>query len=603
MAALHEELLPGIHLLSVANIKRGGEVSITTRWVMPLLFDGTLGHLRIPLTVGDVYGRSGLSDADELIADGNAQKARLTVQTDSGTIMLGRGRHARPLKTGATGSIEVAMDRPIDLNVPAWQPRRLNGSLEDGAGVSLALSAMATKEDKLTAAILVDKSGSMTGRCAADRSLTTHEATKNALTAIAETILKEDIIHLWEFDERSTFVGTAITDGAGKTTATQLKNLIHQLSAPTGGTRIDTAIIAAAEHSEAQDILVLTDGKSHVLDVDQLTRLGRRISAVLIGEDSLEARLGSLVVETGGQMFIASAEDIETQIAGALSALRRVSDQRRAFSWPAGQIGFVHNNLAVEAQFDAEPVESTRPQLISPIAVAAATTGLVLPLIPQDSASKLAVSQGVLTRQTSLILIDEAGSGQKGLPAFRKVPLARPRVSQNRQSSREYSASTFNDIGLASSHQFASLSPPSSNRSASYDLTPSKSSIFERARDRITRGPAYALTEVLSQDVRKLAMEPSLDWAGHAAELAKGDTSSLPPLMREMITWTAAKRPIQGVARGLGLEPFLVVLGLIALTRSKTDRHAKRLASHLLGNWESRLPERMVKLICEVLEL
>jgi hypothetical protein len=177
-AALHEELLPGIHLLSLANIKPGGEIGLTTKWVMPLMFDGTLGHLRIPLTVGEIYGRSGLSDADELTTGGKLQKARLTVRAGSEVITLGRGSQARQLQPGTAGAVEVAMDRPIDLNIAAWPARTLRGAMKSGAGVLLQLSPTASENNALTAAILVDKSGSMDGHCASGQSLTTHEAVR-----------------------------------------------------------------------------------------------------------------------------------------------------------------------------------------------------------------------------------------------------------------------------------------------------------------------------------------------------------------------------------------------------------------------------------------
>ncbi len=590
--ALHEELLPGIHLLSVANIKPGAEISVTSRWVMPLLFDGTFGHLRIPLTVGEVYGCSGLSDADELISGGKVQKARLTVHADTNSVMLGRGTQARALETGIGGSTDVPMDVPIDLSVPAWSPRSLQGSMKNGIRAALQLTPAASKEDALSVAILLDKSGSMAGRCSSNLSLTTHEATRTALGEIADTLRDQDVIDLWEFDTRPSLVGTAFTGGDGKTTTARLKGMARNLSEPAGGTRIDNAIIAATRHSEVRDILILTDGKSHALNVDELARLGRRISAVFIGEDSLEARLGSLVVETGGHMFIASGEDIGTQVLAALSALRGVCDQRPFFGWPADHVNFVHNNLAVDAQFEPAPADSDHVQVISPCAVAAAVTGLVLPLIPSKAADELAVQEGILTRRTSLILVDEGGDSQKGLPAFRKVRLAQPRTAVSHTTRTEQSSAVFYSMSLASIES-----------SAPGKLAPMKSSIIDRVGRLLGRTPVSDFREILRVDIPLLIKEPGLDWAGYAAELAHRNASSLPPSIQDMAQWISEKRPIQNLAKLLAVDPYIAVLGLAALAASKSDRHAKRLIQHLLGDWENLLPPRMVGFIKDTLEL
>ena len=57
-AILHEEVLRGIHMLSVANIGPGSEIEVCTTWAAVLTFSDKFGSLRIPLTVGDIYGRS-----------------------------------------------------------------------------------------------------------------------------------------------------------------------------------------------------------------------------------------------------------------------------------------------------------------------------------------------------------------------------------------------------------------------------------------------------------------------------------------------------------------------------------------------------------------
>src|ERR1051325_5295896 len=52
-AVLHEEVLRGVHMLSIGHIPPGAEVEVTARWAMTLTQAEGKSRLRIPLTVGD----------------------------------------------------------------------------------------------------------------------------------------------------------------------------------------------------------------------------------------------------------------------------------------------------------------------------------------------------------------------------------------------------------------------------------------------------------------------------------------------------------------------------------------------------------------------
>jgi hypothetical protein len=362
--------------------------------------------------------------------------------------------------------------------------------------------------------------------------------------------------------------------------------------------------VAAAQYSEAQDLIVLTDGKSFDLDVDQLTKLGRRISAIFIGEDSLEARLGSLVAETGGQMLIATGEDMDQQVLAVMSAIRGARDQRASINWPAEKVSLVRNNLSIEAQFGSDAIDETSSQLIDPCAVAAAATGLVLHLISPEMSGQLAEQEGILTRRTSLILVDEDGDSQKGLPAFRKVSLSELRVGVTSRRSRfEQDSRRFNDISFAS----INIPTPSrgriTNKSARSDRGSAASRLFDRVSRWLGRTTLRELREILQNDIRTLASEPDFDWAGHAPQLASGDASCLPPFTQVIITSIAEKRAIQDLAALLEMDQSTIVLGLAGLSISKTDHHAKRIAQHLLGDWQHRLPKPTVTIIVEAFDL
>ncbi len=61
-AVLHEELIRGVHMISVGHVPPGEEVAVASTWVQPLSHDGSACALKIPTTVGECYGRSPLAD-------------------------------------------------------------------------------------------------------------------------------------------------------------------------------------------------------------------------------------------------------------------------------------------------------------------------------------------------------------------------------------------------------------------------------------------------------------------------------------------------------------------------------------------------------------
>jgi hypothetical protein len=77
-AVLHEEVLRGVHMLSVGHVPPGAEIEVSATWAITLTNLNGRTQLTIPLTVGDIYGRSGLADSDNLIYGGPAQTADLT---------------------------------------------------------------------------------------------------------------------------------------------------------------------------------------------------------------------------------------------------------------------------------------------------------------------------------------------------------------------------------------------------------------------------------------------------------------------------------------------------------------------------------------------
>src|SRR5262249_20681234 len=138
-------------------------------------------------------------------------------------------------------------------------------------------------------------------------------------------------LDLWEFGNTPTHVGSTHQSfgqlmSRARRTGTpgeRFISLVNRLRGPTGGTEIGRALDTVIGRSMAPDVLLVTDGKSHALDVHALAGMGKRISVVLIGEDSLEANVGYLAALTGGEIFVVASLELGVSIAAALNALRQ----------------------------------------------------------------------------------------------------------------------------------------------------------------------------------------------------------------------------------------------------------------------------------------
>ncbi|MFD2676626.1 VIT domain-containing protein [Camelimonas lactis] len=281
LSILHEELVRGVHMLSIGHIPPGAEITVTHRWIMPLQSQGgTRALLRIPTTLGDVYGCSPLGDADDLITSPQVTH-EAEIEVDAG----GADVRVRGLAEGQT---RLRLDAPVDIEVTGdvWGVSR--GSAADGRIATVSVAPDAIEGADIDAAVLVDRSGSM-GSAASllgpGGRLSKHEAVKAGLAEAARALHPGDRIELWQFDHTCERVSKA---------EVSLAKAIERLGQPQGGTEIGTAIEYALAGSAAREIIVVTDGLSHALDVQALANSGRRFTVVLVGDDALEANVGRL---------------------------------------------------------------------------------------------------------------------------------------------------------------------------------------------------------------------------------------------------------------------------------------------------------------------
>jgi hypothetical protein len=533
-AVLHEEVLRGVHMLSVAHVPAGAEVEVRSTWTLTLSNVDGRGRLRIPLTVGDIFGRSRLADSDDLVHGLRADIAGLKVDCRNGSVTV-RGCELRE------GRAKVPLDAPIDLAVAAWSPRTLSGRAADGRSITLRVEAAPGADHALDVAILVDHSGSMREQCGAGTRDTKHDAVLLGLRTIADRITAADTIDLWEFDTVLDHVGS-IGNSSDRSSErpSDLLALIRRLTQPRGGTEIGMALRGVMAQSHARDLLLITDGKSHALDVQALARSGRRICVVLVGEDSLEANVGHLSALTGGEIFVAAGHDLTPVLIEALRSLRVAYSPPEPISGVARHTSARRGGMQIEVSWsDGAPAG---PSTIEGRAVAAVAASLLLPTLSAEDAATLAEAEGLVTHLTSLVLVDQAGDIQQSLPATRKVPLPTPRTHLRRMAKM----------------------PPEGAGSVRMSFSP--------ARTKVDVDRVFDLSRLVS----------AIDWDLAPEKLKSGDLSPLMAADARAIRQAATNKDVIAVAQKLGLDPVVLVIGLLARA-ARSHRTAARIARAIFG--------------------
>jgi vault protein inter-alpha-trypsin-like protein/VWA domain-containing protein len=544
-AVLHEELLPGIHMLSVGQLGPGTGLEVIAVWAMPLRQVNGVGHLRIPVTCGQVYGRSGLIDSDELVDGGLPQKATLCVRSVDGTATA-------PRIDLVNGRGETALNHPIDIEVRGWRPRELKGLAADGRGVSLRIEPAPAATGALNVAVLVDRSGSMGEICTAVApGMNKHQAVFAGLSTAAETLHPADFVDLYEFDNALTRVGKA-RDPAS------FLEVVRRLRPPGGGTEIGAALDGVLSETRDDDVLLITDGKSHALDVQKLARSGRRFVTVLIGEDSLEAGVGYLALISGGDLFIAG-DDTPATITAAFGSLRSPHEPVKPAEWPLQRLHTTRGAMRITAEWSASASVKTTLQTR---AVAAFAAKLAIPALSEESAAELAAAEGLVTHLTSLVLVDEAGETQETIPSLRKIALMSPHV-----------ASFAPDAPEALAH-FDCLESPlvvRGGRRRMFGLMPPRL----LSRDAVFNAKNPSETSRLPDRLARLGRQ--IDWDADPDRLASGDLSTLPPAVARELHSIAGLPPVYEFARDRAIDRMVVVIALAAWASRARSRSADRI--------------------------
>ena len=432
MAILHEEVLKGVHTLSVAQLAPGKEVMVELETVTTMGCIAGEPFLRIPTTVGQIYGTSPLMPADDLMTSSQVQfTAQISAVCDQGIATLDDGRI---ISQGEP--VEVTMNNAIELRVANGCFGKVSGVSANGQIVELELKPTKASDDLLDLAILVDRSGS-TGTPIGNRiSMNTApediegsgasvwSAMQSGLTSALSRLRSEDQISLWQFDNTCEKLGEAKGPSIVKS--------VQKLGQPAGGTELAGAVQKLLDFG-ARDILVLTDGQTWAHTVEELKSKKARISAILVGNNSLDASIGHLCAMTGGQVYYAPGANVTDTIAASLTSLRSGKNNlsRSVAAQLPLQLAVQRAGVEVEVSWGATQTDADCD------ALGRYAASMALPLLDTDAAQTLAEAHCLCSHMTSLVLVDEVGEATDMLPEMRKIPLMEPSAYPPMQYSPE----------------------------------------------------------------------------------------------------------------------------------------------------------------------
>ncbi len=552
LAVLHEEVLRGVHGLSVGNLGAGCEVTVEIETVVPLSAGASGPFLRIPVTVGQLYGASPLAPVDDLVTSAHVRhEAGLTVIADVGQVLLA-GRVA-------TGTQRITLDAAVEIVVQGGRFGVRQGVAADGRQVRVDLRPVAAGSGTLDLAVLVDHSGSTGSHAAGPRGLTVWEAIRDGLRLELGRLRGADRIALWEFASDCGELGVETGPAAAR--------LVTKLKKPSGGTVLDGAVNAAL-HAGARDILVLTDGQTWSATVDALAGSKARISAILVGSASLDANIGQLCAMTGGQVFYAAGDDVAASLSLAFAALRH----RGGAVEGAVVAGQPERVMALRGGVEIIADWSAAMELRGADAVGRYAAALALPLLGADAADDWARAHGLCTHRTSLVLVDEAGEVVEGMAQQRKVPLMAARHGGGIRA------------GVGMSAYSASYAEPS------YRAMPrtSKMSVmldFD-VRAGLNEDVGSFRRDIPPEALRQ--MFAGLRWDALCPDFLAGEIDKLDRAQQDAVAGMAGSGEIWRFASALGVPPEAVVLALIADLID--DRLARRFVRQVfkdlsVGDW------------------
>ena len=604
-AVLHEELLRGLHMVSVANVAPGAEIEVAATFLMPFSHVDDNWRLRIPVTVGQVYGQIPLPDSDALLTGGPVENAELTIRADSGTPIV----RAAELRDGKT---TVSLDRPIDIELVGAVPTPLTGRSADGRRVTLTFSPAPKENRPLDAEILLDVSGSMKERVSSAKEAvsTKWDAVCKGLSGAAcQRLTAKDRIRLWTFSDTCREIGEARGD--------KFAELVAKCPFDGHGTELPGAISKVSGSRTEANVLLITDGKSWgKINVQAALATGARFTVVLVGEDSLEVNVGYLAAMSGGQMFAVHGGDADIAVMEAISAMRGVASPALVSPSRGNPKTLDRTIGGVSIKAEWAKTKSSGPARDGLAAqVAAYAASLAIPAMSEADAAQLSEAEGIVSHLTSIVLVDEEGQSVEGIPATRKIALAEPATAAIHLSLHQ-TAAADTAVGSMSYKALRSSMRPSLHQTAAADMavgsmsykalrSSMRPSFFASALHESEAKEDYELASCLGSlsvdepevdspagatatpvSLRDLAER--IDWDADPAALMNGDLSGLNASIQYYVILFTSIDAVVKLADAVNKTRNAVVIALIARAAGHS-RTAKRIAHTVLAGADATL--------------
>jgi hypothetical protein len=274
---------------------------------------------------------------------------------------------------------------------------------------------------------------------------------------------------------------------------------------------------------------------------------------------------------SGGQVFAATGGDADRAIATALDATRAPHQPSQPVGATPTRVETTRRGARLVATW-GEKVEGEAS--VAARRVGAMAAMLAIPLMPEDAATKLAEAEGIVCHLTSLVLVDEAGARQEGIPASRKVALSAPRTAAHAASPVSM-LFCLGPMDVASPRSLRSFHIGGAPQARQADDIPPLAPSLGSAPEPASGGAIPSVD--LGHLVRRI------DWDADPEALRRGDLAQLSPKLVSAIHAAAKSPEIVAFATALGIDPVIVVIALLARAAGKSNRSAQRIARGILG--------------------
>jgi hypothetical protein len=403
-AVLHEELLRGLHMVSVANVAPDAEIVVTATYVMPIALSEGHADFRVPLTIGQIFGQLPLQDSDQVKIGVENADVKVSIRTSSGQAYVNG-------ELPKDGSVAVKLNDVINVRVEDLVIESLAGTAADGRHVRLDFAPAGNGEKALDIDVMIDTSGSMGERPTTrmDGRTTKFQIVVDGLKRSFGKLREDDIVGIWEFNDFSTC--------HGRSSGASVIGLLGGVAARNKGTNLAEAVAKTVASRKQPQILLITDGRAgRMIDVQAALAAGARVTVVLVGEDSLEVNVGYLASQSGGQMFVVAGADADKAIEAAIASMRAAASPVQKID---GELTTVVREIPGAVITAAWGIEGGRET----DGVAAIAAHLAMSSLDEERAGALAAAEGIVSHLTSIVLVDEEGATLDDLPEQRKVGL------------------------------------------------------------------------------------------------------------------------------------------------------------------------------------